>query len=198
MAFAPASAAFFSFIEKYSIWPSTSLPLSTSTMASSAPTRSSTFPYPPRTISPVIGSSRPGEPTIGITVYCSLPISSVATKLVVMLLYVAPTVIAPGLPPGLPMVLGSGPSFPAATTTKTPSSTAWFTARSIFGLVVFTPRLMFITSAPSLMAMLTALAMRSDDTPSPSSDTLYARILALGAIPVSSPSAAIIPATWVP
>ena len=47
------------------------------------------------------------------------------------LLYVAPTVIAFGLLAGLPIVLLSGPPFPAAATTTIPASTAAFTALSI-------------------------------------------------------------------
>jgi len=42
---------------------------------------------------------------------------------------------------------------------------------------------MLIISAPSSIAFSMALMINSDDTPSPSSETLYARIFALGAIP---------------
>ena len=40
--------------------------------------------------------------------------------------------------------------------------------------------------------------MRSDATPSPSADTLYAKIFAFGDIPFRLPSAASTPATCVP
>jgi len=54
-------------------------------------------------------------------------ISKVETRLLVTLLNVAPTVIAFGFIPGLPIVLNSGPKFPAAVTTKILFLTALFT-----------------------------------------------------------------------
>jgi len=55
-------------------------------------------------------------------------ISKVETRLLVTLLNVAPTVIAFGFIPGLPIVLNSGPKFPAAVTTKILFLIALFTA----------------------------------------------------------------------
>ena len=105
-ALAPAFATFFSLIEKYNISPSTSLPRSTITIASltSIFSKSKIFPYPPGIIFPVIVDSIFVEPTIGITVYGFSSTSSVATRLDVKLLYVAPTVTDPTFLPGLPMV----------------------------------------------------------------------------------------------
>ena len=57
---------------------------------------------------------------------------------------------------------------------------------------------MFMISASSSIAFSIAPEINSDDTPSPSSDTLYAKIFAFGATPRVLPSAAIIPATLVP
>ena len=125
-AFAPASAEFFSLIEKNNNSPSTSLPLSTIKIASftSKFSKSLIFPKPPKITFPVIGSFVFGAPTIGIAVYCFSSISNVAIKLDVMLLYVAPTVKDSKFLPGLPIVFNSGPSFPAAVTTKIPFSNA--------------------------------------------------------------------------
>ena len=164
----------FSLIEKYNNSPSTSLPLSTINIASltSISFKFSIFPKPPKIIFPIIGSSSFVEPTIGITVYGFSSTSNVATKLEVRLLYVAPTVTDPKFLPGLPIVLSPGPSFPAAVTTKIPSSNAILTARSILAFVLFTPKLILIMSAPSSIAFSIALMINSDDTPSPSSDTL--------------------------
>ena len=67
-------------------------------------------------------------------------------------MYVAPTVIAFGLLAGLPIVLLSGPLFPAAATTTIPASTAAFTALSISYSVLLTPRLILIISASSFIA----------------------------------------------
>ena len=76
----------------------------------------------------MIGSSSFVDPTIGITVYGFSSTSNVATKLEVRLLYVAPTVTEPKFFPGLPIVFNSGPSFPAAVTTKISFSNARLTA----------------------------------------------------------------------
>ena len=89
-----------------------------------------------------------------------------------MLLYVAPTVIGLGLIPGLPIVLDSGPSLPAATTTTMPSCIALFTVSSILELVLFTPKLILIISTSSMIACSIALTIKSDDTESPSLETL--------------------------
>ncbi len=70
------------------------------------------------------------------------------------------------------IVLNSGPSFPAAVTTKISFSNAAFTARSIFEFVLFTPKLILIISAPASIAFSMALVINSADTPSPSSETL--------------------------
>ena len=95
-----------------------------------------------------------------------------ATKLEVRLLYVAPTVTDPEFLPGLPIVFNSGPSLPAAVMIKIPFSNAKFTARSIFGFVLFTPRLILMISASSSIAFSIALMIKSDETPSPFSETL--------------------------
>ena len=113
-------------------------------------------------------------------------------------MYVAPTVTDPTFLPGLPIVFNSGPSLPAAVTTKISLSNAWSTALSILEFVLFIPKLILIISAPSSTALLIALTINSDETPSPSSETLYAKIFAFGATPCACPSAAITPATWVP
>ena len=49
---------------------------------------------------------------------CCSSILNVETKLLGTSLNVAPTVIAFGLSPGLPIVFDSGPKLPAAVTTK--------------------------------------------------------------------------------
>ena len=77
-----------------------------------------TFPYPACTMLPVIGLSILAVPTIGIAMYDVPSTSSVAIRLVVKLLYVAPTVTDPKFLPGLPIVSVSGPSLPAAVTTN--------------------------------------------------------------------------------
>ena len=59
-------------------------------------------------------------PTIGKTLNSLSLIFSVETRLLGTLLKVDPTVIALGFIPGLPMVLNSGPKFPAAVTTIIP------------------------------------------------------------------------------
>ena len=87
-------------------------------------------------------------------------------------MYVAPTVTDPKFFPGLPIVPMPGPSFPAAVTTKIPFSNALFTAFSIWVFVLFTPRLMLITSALSSIAFSIALMIKSEDTALPSSETL--------------------------
>ena len=92
----------------------------------------------------------------------------------------------------------SGPLFPAAVTTTIPFLIALLTTSSIFLFVLFTPKLILMISASSTIAFSIALMINSDDTDSPSSETLYARIFDFGAIPFKSPSAAIIPATSVP
>ena len=84
----------------------------------------------------------------------------------------APTVTAPKFLPGLPIDSDSGPSFPDAVTTKISFSNARLTARSIFAFVLFTPKLILMMSALSSIAFSIALMINSDDTPSPSSETL--------------------------
>jgi len=90
----------------------------------------------------------------------------------VTLLYDAPTVIEFGFLPGLPMVPKPGPLLPAAVTTTIPWFTALFTLSSIILLVLFTPRLMLMISALSIIACSIALTIRSDETDSPVSETL--------------------------
>ena len=53
-------------------------------------------------------------------------------------------------------------------------------------------------STLSSTAWLMALIIKFDGTDSPSDETLYEKISAIGAIPFSCPSAAIIPVTCVP
>ena len=65
-------------------------------------------------------------------------------------------------------------------------------------LVWLIPRLILIISALSLIDFSIAFIIRLEDTDSPSSETLYANIFELGAIPLRLPFAAIIPATCVP
>ena len=49
--------------------------------------------------------------------------------------------------------------------------------------MIFTPRLMLIMSTSSSIARLIASTINFDGTDSPSSETLYAKISASGAIP---------------
>ena len=86
----------------------------------------------------------------------------------------------------------SGPSFPAAVITTIPCSTALFTASSILEFVLLTPKLMLIISTLSEIACSIALIIKSDETSSPSSETLYAIMFDFGAIPFTCPSAEII------
>ena len=74
------------------------------------------------------GNFGPELNTIGKTLKVLSCISKVETILLVTLLNVAPTVITFGFIPGLPIVLNSGPKFPAAVTTKILFFTALFTA----------------------------------------------------------------------
>ncbi len=97
----------------------------------------------------------------------------------------APTVIAFGFLAGLPIVLLSGPLFPAAATTTMPWSIALLTALSILACVMLTPRLIFMMSTLSSTARFIALMIKSDGTDSPSDETLYEKISTLGAIPIS-------------
>ena len=90
--------------------------------------RSLTLPYFPKIICDTIGSVSDCVPTIGKTLNDLSSISKVETILLVTLLNVAPTVIAFGFIPGLPIVLNSGPKFPAAVTTKILFLTALLTA----------------------------------------------------------------------
>ena len=92
MAAAPASAAFFSFREKYSSSPGVSLPLSASTTApaTSSPARSCSRAYPPNITGASMGASGTTESTIGMTTNGSPFTDRVATWLDVRLLYVAP------------------------------------------------------------------------------------------------------------
>ena len=75
-----------------------------------------------------------------------------------MSLYVAPTVIAFGFAPGLPIVSSSGPLFPAATTTTIPLFTASLTALSISSWIISTPKLILIISASSIIACFIAVS----------------------------------------
>ena len=177
-----------------------SLPRSTSKIefSISFTKRSFTLPYLPKIICEVIGSLRDCVPTIGKTLNCSPFISNVETKLLVILLNVAPTVIAFGFIPGLPIVLNSGPKFPAAVTTKILFSIALFTVLSIFVFVWFIPKLILIILAPSSIDFSIALIIKLEGTDSPSSETLYAKIFEFGAIPLRLPFDAMIPATSVP
>ena len=129
-------------------------------------------PNSPNLISPVILSEITCVPNIGRIWNCFSPISNVETILESMSLYVAPTVIAFGLAPGLPMVFSSGPLFPAATTTTIPLFTASLTASSITSWITSTPKLILIISTSSIIAWLIALIISSEETASPSSDTL--------------------------
>ena len=63
---------------------------------------------------------------------------------------------------------------------------------------MFTPKLILIILAPSSIALSIAFMIKSDDTASPFSETLYAKIFAFGATPINCPSAAITPVTCVP
>ena len=63
---------------------------------------------------------------------------------------------------------------------------------------MLTPKLMLMISTLSSTAWLMALIIKFDGTDSPSDETLYEKISAIGAIPFSCPSAAIIPVTCVP
>ena len=69
--------------------------------------RSLTLPYFPKIICETIGSVSDCVPTIGKTLNDLSSISKVETILLVTLLNVAPTVIAFGFIPGLPIVLNS-------------------------------------------------------------------------------------------
>ena len=119
-----------------------------------------------------MGSAITAESSIGMATN-GIPFTvRVATWLDVRLLYVAPTVRASGLRPGLPMDSETGPSLPAAATTSTPLLAASLTAASMRSLVLLTPKLMLTMSAPASTAIRSAATMRSGLTPSPSSDTL--------------------------
>ena len=86
---------------------------------------------------------------------------------------VAPTVIAEGAVPGEPIVFGSGPSFPAATTTTMPSAAALSSASTSMSsskrVASREPRLRLITSIPSAtassMALRTAASVALSFTP---------------------------------
>ena len=96
------------------------------------------------------------------------------------------------------MLNSFGPSLPAAVIIKTPASAARVIAASMSEFVLFTPRLMFTTSAPSFTALSIASIILSSDTPRPSSDILYDIIFTLGDIPCKLPLAMIMPRTCVP
>ena len=154
IALAPYFDAFFSLSEKKTSSSSVSPPLSARRIVSFTFrfSKSLSLLYSPNLISAIIGDLILSVPTMGNTSNCFSLISSVETRLFATLLYVAPTVIAFGLLAGLPIVLLSGPLFPAAATTTIPASTAVFTALSISLSVLFTPRLMLIISALSIIA----------------------------------------------
>ena len=120
--FAPFFDAKISLSEKKTISSGVSPPLSAKTILffTSIPSKSFSLLYFPNTISVDIGSEIVSVPNIGKTWNCVSPTSNVETILESRLLYVAPTVIALGFFAGLPMVLLSGPLFPAAATTTIP------------------------------------------------------------------------------
>ena len=134
--------------------------------------KSFSLPNSPNWISAAIFLEITSVPNIGKTWNCFPSTSNVETILEPVSLYVAPTVIAFGFAPGLPIVFSSGPLFPAATTTITPLSTASFTAWSISLCITSTPKLMLIMSASSIIACFIALIIKSEETASPSSETL--------------------------
>src|SRR3990170_4386820 len=121
----------------------------------------------------------------------------------------APTVMAPAAAPGDPIVVGSSPEFPAATTTIFPAAAALFTAwltpsKPSDGVEV--PRLIEMTRALARPAhqSIPAITWLSDPEPA-EFRTLAAESEAPGATPpylaasgppVESPTA--IAATWVP